>query len=103
MLEAGGCELNLDKIPDELSTAEERGAAGESLEESLKKLDERVFGPTCDFEKAKMPWLYLRMRLLKSMRTMIHGLVATLLHTDLPDVKSLVEHAIDDGDSSDDV
>jgi len=102
MLEAGGCTLHMDIVPEELTAAEARSKEGVGLEESLEMLDVAVFGRGCNFEEAKMPWMYLRMRLLKSIREMLHGVVMTLLHNEPVRMEELLEKSLDSADSSDD-
>jgi hypothetical protein len=102
MLKEGGCTLNLDVVSDELAAVEKDAAGGVPLKESLDKLDRAVFGPSCDFEAAKMPWIYMRMRLMKSVRGMLHGVVEMLLSDKTPQVEDLAQLAVDEADSSDD-
>jgi hypothetical protein len=102
MLEAGDCTLKLDIVPEELTAAENRAGEGVELEASLEALDKAVFGPHCNFEEAKMPWMYLRMRLLKGIREMLHGVVATLLQDQPVNAEDLMARTVDATDSSDD-
>lgn len=86
MLELGDCELNLNLVVDELLAVHKRAEEGVDTEASLNILDRIIFGQHCDFEKAKMPWLYLRMRLLKTLRALVHGLAKNLLTDGNPSV-----------------
>lgn len=103
MLQNGDCELNLNILSDEMRAATERMERGVSLEDSVKAVDHRVFGPNCNFEEAKMPWMYLRMRLLKSIRTMVHGLVEHLVHgSEEIQVETLLTKSMDESSANDD-
>jgi len=103
MLQKGDCTLNLNILHEEMQSAQERMEQGGSLEDSLKAVDHRVFGPNCDFEKAKMPWMYLRMRLLKSIRTMVHGIVEHLVHgSEDMQVETLLTNSMDESSANDD-
>jgi len=103
MLQEGDCTLNLNILGDEMRAAHERKEAGVPLQTSLEAVDMRVFGPNCNFETAKMPWMYLRMRLLKSIRAMVHGLVENLVHgSEAVNIESLLTHSVDEASASDD-
>lgn len=104
MLEEGGCELNLNIIPDQLEAAMERHQRVPSvpLDQNLATLDAAIFGPTCDFELAQMPWVYLKWRLLRSIRAMVHGTAETFLLGEDVVSTDLLTKGMDEGSSSDD-
>lgn len=102
MLELGGCTLDLNILADELVEANQRTMDGMAMSRVLGDLDAKIFGPSCDFEKAKMPWMYLRMRLLKSIRSMVHGIVQSFMDNVQPNFSELMERSMDVSKNSDD-